>query len=115
MAQNPVFETFDEDAIVTREGLIRALQAGKVRVAFTTADGSPRDMECTLNESLIPTEQRPVKAPITTLQDIAYAPDPRTIAEATKVQDPNLIKVYALDRQGWRSFRFERLLSHSNP
>ena len=106
--QLPVFETFD--SIPDRDALLIALNKGPTLVKFTTAQGEEREMLCTMNEALIPASERTKTNPAS-LQEIAFAPNPSVVAKYTKAPDPNLIKVYALDRAGWRSFRFERLHS----
>lgn len=76
-------------------------------VTFKTADGDVREMICTQNEQVIPVSQHPKKPAAPTLQEVAFTANPAATVPAV---DQNLFKVYAIDRQGWRSFRFERVI-----
>lgn len=77
----------DEDR-QTKQSMIECLRVGKWIVEFTKVDGTPTTMECTLDQSAIPEQER-----------ISNAAQKRELAE-------HLIHVYALDRKGWRSFVF---------
>lgn len=110
MDQTPVFGALDAAPSLDRDALLKALNSGTVMVEFKNADGELKAMMCTLCEIAIPVDQRPKDKPIASLNEVVLAPNPNTVA-LYKAADPNLIKVYAIDRQGWRSFRFERLLS----
>jgi hypothetical protein len=55
-------------------------------------------MRCTTNPALMPVHARP--RPLT---------EQASVNKPTKQVDPNLFKVYALDRQGWRSFKLDRV------
>ena len=87
-----------------REWVRGLLQNSEATVTFTKADGTDRDMLCTLDHSRIPV--RPV-APTT-----STAPVDGIVRESRKPKkepDPHSIRVFDLEKQGWRSFRFERL------
>jgi hypothetical protein len=87
-----------------REWVRGLLQNSEVTVTFTKADGTDRDMLCTLDGSRIPVS--PVK-PISTT-----APVDGIVRESKKPKkepDPHSIRVFDLEKQEWRSFRFERL------
>jgi hypothetical protein len=80
------------------------LTNSEVTVTFTKADGTDRDMLCTLDHSRIPVS--PAKPVSTT------APVDGIVRESKKPRkepDPHSIRVFDLDKQEWRSFRFERL------
>ena len=80
------------------------LTNSEVTVTFVKADGTDRDMLCTLDHSRIPV--RPI-APTT-----STAPVDGIIRESRKPRkepDPHSIRVFDLEKQEWRSFRFERL------
>lgn len=68
------------------------LQTGVALVTFTKADGSLRDMKCTLQPRLLP---------------------PHTAKEKTCASGENCdcLKVYDLETGGWRSFKISRLIS----
>ena len=87
-----------------REWVRGLLINSEVTVTFTKADGTDRDMLCTLDHSRIPV--RPI-APTT-----STAPVDGIIRESRKPKkepDPHSIRVFDLEKQEWRSFRFERL------
>lgn len=70
----------------TREDMVKLLGTNKVNVTFTKVDGTERVMECTLNETYIPTEQRPKTE--------------NKYAEST-------IRVFDTVLLAWRSFRVD--------
>jgi len=72
--------------IVKKDGFRNQLQVGSWVVEFTKVDGTPSVMECTLDSRLIPEATH-------------------TGAGRPAPQDADYIRVYALDRQGWRSFK----------
>jgi hypothetical protein len=76
----------------------------EVTVTFTKADGTDREMLCTLDRSRIPF--KPL-APTT-----STAPVDGIVRESKKPQkapDPHSLRVFDIEKQEWRSFRFERL------
>lgn len=79
-----------EDADVKRE-LLTKLRAGEVTVVFTKKDGTKRTMRCTLKMDLIPEEDHPSGE---------GAPGPE-----------NVLKVYDLNKDGWRSFIVDTIIS----
>lgn len=108
MSQNPTFGSLDTPtAKQDRETLVSLLKNGATLVTFKTADGDVREMICTQNEQVIPVSQHPKKPAAPTLQEVAFTANPAATVPAV---DQNLFKVYAIDRQGWRSFRFERVI-----
>jgi len=87
-----------------REWVRGLLQNSEVTVTFTKADGTERDMLCTLDHSRIPVR---VAKPVSTT-----APVDGIVRESRKPRkepDPHSIRVFDLEKQEWRSFRFERL------
>lgn len=73
----------------TRELILNAIKKSDVTVLFTKKDGTDREMLCTLAESLIPSDKRPK-------------------TENTKFSDEAL-RVFDLDKQEWRSFRWDSI------
>jgi len=65
------------------------LQKGAVKVSFTKADGSLRDMDCTLASYLMPE----------TTQESNHPPGETFI-------------VFDLDAEAWRSFRKDRVIGY---
>lgn len=64
-----------------------------VRIVFTKADGSERVMRATKNPSLIPQEDRDT--------------------ESSRPAPTEACRVYDLELDAWRSFRYDRLIEMS--
>ena len=80
------------------------LTNSEINVTFTKADGTDRDMLCTLDHSRIPVS---VAKPGSTT-----APVDGIVRESKKPRkepDPHSIRVFDVEKQEWRSFRFDRL------
>ena len=71
----------------TKEAVRSLLKVGTWTVEFTKVSGEKAIMECTLDPRLLPPSET----------------DPAVI-KPTRAEVPHLLHVYALDRQGWRSF-----------
>jgi hypothetical protein len=80
------------------------LTNSEVTVTFTKADGTDRDMLCTLDHSRIPVS---IAKPVSTTAPVDGIV--RESKKARKEPDPHSIRVFDLEKQEWRSFRFERL------
>lgn len=93
-------EGTDEVKQQIREWVRGLLQESAITVTFVKADGTVRDMLCTLDGSRIPVA--PVK-PLPVDGIVRESKRPR------KEPDPHSIRVFDLDKQEWRSFRFDRL------
>ena len=77
----------------TKQLIESALADGKsVMVKFVKKDGSTRDMLCTLNMGTIPAAQHPK-------------------GTSTKAPNPEVKNVYSVNDGGWRSFRWDSLIS----
>jgi hypothetical protein len=74
-----------------RNWLTEVLNSTDVNVVFTKADGSLREMKCTLRADQLP----PAK--------------PIAETKQRKPQDPETIRVFDLEKSEWRSFRFDRV------
>lgn len=75
-----------------KETIKEKLRQGSVTVEFTKADGTVRKMICTLQEHVIPPAE-PKKT------------------ERVKKENDDVLAVWDLEAQGWRSFRFDSILS----
>ena len=95
-------EADDTNKAVIRDWVRSLLQKQTVTVTFVKADGTVRDMRCTLNWDTIPANKLP-----NSISDIHGV-----IAESKvtkKSTDPHTMRVFDVDLSEWRSFRFERL------
>jgi len=79
-----------EGELKNKEMLRNMLRVGVWTIEFTKVDGTPTIMECTLDDRQIPHD--PAK-----LNPVPQVTGASPVAE-------HLLHVYALDRQGWRSF-----------
>lgn len=79
---------------LTKPELQKLLFENECIVEFTKVNGERREMPCTLKESLIP-------------------PQPVKDQDSTKVkkENPNLVSVWCTDKQSWRSFHVDKVLS----
>jgi len=64
-----------------------------ITVTFTKKDGTKRDMRCTL------------------IND--YLPNQMDIKEAESKSNPDVLAVWDLDKNAWRSFRLDSIISYS--
>ena len=78
------------DAPLTSQQILDLLLEGECHVNFTKADGSTRNMRATLEPSLLPA---------------------RNATSHTRTHNAEVFSVWDLDKQSWRSFRRDRLLS----
>jgi hypothetical protein len=72
------------------------LKSGVVEIIFTKVDGTERVMIATLNHDLIPPAPEPKEG---------ETPKPK------RKQNPDVMPVYDLENEGWRSFKIENFKS----
>jgi hypothetical protein len=77
----------------TKESITEQLRQGILDIQFVKKDGSLREMRCTLNEKHLPT--------VTT--------------ESTKKENPDVLTVWDIDSNGWRSFIVKQLIWVGEP
>jgi len=105
-------EANDTDKTIMRDWVKSLLNKQEITVQFVKADGTERNMKCTLNWELIP--EKPPVAVISYSASIVGRVD-GLVTESTKPRhaakepDPAVIKVWDLDAGAWRSFRMDRL------
>ena len=86
-----------------RDWVRGVLEVAEITVTFVKADGTERDMRCTLDRDRIP-PQPPKPAKETPVDGIV-----RESKEVTKPEENHTQKVFDLDAGAWRSFRYDRL------
>lgn len=84
----------------TRDEVLDLLRSTVLTVNFTKADGSARDMKCTLLVDMIPEDQRP-KSP--------GNGDPITLRK----WPDDVLRVFDVEKSAWRSFRLDSINSVS--
>ena len=89
-----------------RDWVRGVLEVTEITVTFVKADGTLRDMRCTLNKDFIPTQptRELNKAPVD-----GRVHEDREIAALTEPKENHTQKVFDLDAFAWRSFRYDRL------
>ena len=96
-----------------RDWVQNLLNNSEITVQFVKSDGTVRDMRCTLDRSKIPpapVNPTPVASVITGGSTANI--DGLTVTESKKPRkesDPVTQRVYDLDQNAWRSFRYDRL------
>jgi hypothetical protein len=82
---------------INKDKLKKALHHGLVEVTFTKVNGDTRIMTCTLKEDLFP-------------QQIDIE---EHIEKKSKKANPDVLAVYDIKAEGWRSFRWDNLISYN--
>ena len=78
---------------MSREKLKESLESNLATITFTKSDGTERVMKCTLREEYLPPQK-----------------DFKEYASETKVND-NVLAVWDIENNGWRSFRIDSVKS----
>lgn len=86
------FKSVEEQAEFVRTTLSEELKKHAVNVTFKKGDGTLRTMQCTLRPDLLPIREETEKT-------------------STRAKDPNRIVAYDLEKEAWRSFKTERVIS----
>ena len=91
-----------------RDWVRGVLEVSEITVTFVKADGSLRDMRCTLDLLKIPPQPPRAEKPAKDTVDGIVRED-REIAALTEPEENHTQKVFDLDAGAWRSFRYDRL------
>ena len=70
-----------------RDALVKSLQKNVMSVVFTKVNGEERKMICTLSEYIVP----------------------ETTSESTKKENLEVLAVWDIDKDAWRSFRLDSI------
>jgi hypothetical protein len=79
--------------MLTKEDVHGLLRQGVCEISFTKVNGEERVMKCTLNEKLLPKQ--------IDLEE----------AIQKKKPNPDVLAVWDVTAEGWRSFRWDSLIS----
>ena len=82
-----------KDLVVGREYLIEILQGNELTVEFTKKNGEKRKMKCTLKPNALPKRE--------------------VTEDADKEPNLDIISVWDLEKDAWRSFRVESVTAFS--
>ena len=96
-----------------RDWMRSFLAVSETTLTFVKADGTERDMRCTLDQNLIPPQppraEKPAKeAPVDGLRQHGFLGE-AVQNEVTKSEESHTQKVFDLDAGAWRSFRYDRM------
>ena len=97
-------EADDVNKAIIRDWIKGLLQKSTITVTFVKADGTDREMLCTLNWDNIPVDKAPKETPTTPIDGIV-----KESKKPRKEPDPHSLRVFDVEKQEWRSFRFDRL------
>lgn len=93
-------EADDAGKAVIRDWVRSLLQKQPIAVTFVKADGTLREMQCTLNYDFIPVDKAPGQQPVDGIVKES---------KQRKQPDEHSLRVFDMEKQEWRSFRFDRL------
>jgi len=89
-AKNIIYtEMSEEDQKQFRDWVRSVLKMHETKITFTKKDGTDRKMLCTLKEDKIPSEKTPKDT------------------EKSRIKSEESIPVFDLEKEDWRSFRFD--------
>jgi hypothetical protein len=95
-------EADDANKAIIRDWVKSLAQATEIKIEFLKADGTVREMRCTLDFDRIPQDKLP-KPTAVPVDGIVKESKQR------KQPDEHSLRVFDLDKSEWRSFRFDRL------
>lgn len=78
-----------------KQEILNALRNGDVVVEFTKVNGDYRKMTCTLNEAIVPPATK----------------DDSITQKKVREVNPDVCVVWDLNAKGWRSFRWDNVVS----
>ena len=87
-----------------RDWVRGVLEVTEITVTFVKADGTERDMRCTLDRDIIPPQPPRTEKPTKDTVD-GIVRESKTL----KPEENHTQKVFDLDAGAWRSFRYDRL------
>jgi hypothetical protein len=91
---------------IFRDWVRGLLEVAEITVTFVKADGTVRDMRCTLDRDKIPPQPPRAEKPA---REAPVDGIVRESKEVTKPEENHTQKVFDLDAGAWRSFRYDRL------
>ena len=81
-----------EDEIRLKKFLLEELHENVMFIKFEKKDKTIREMKCSLSDAVIPHEQKP--------------------NESKRKSNPEVIKVWDIDKGAWRSFRVDSVIGY---
>jgi hypothetical protein len=99
-------EASEVEQTIIRDWIRGVLHVHAATICFVKADGTPREMHCTLDFDLIPDDKHPKES---SQVDIRSLDGQTKMSRLRQQADAHTLRVFDLDKQEWRSFRFDRL------
>jgi hypothetical protein len=94
---------------IFRDWVRKLLEVSEITVTFVKADGTLRDMRCTLDRDRIPPQPPRPEKPAREPSVDGIVREDREIAALLELKENHTQKVFDLDAGAWRSFRYDRL------
>jgi hypothetical protein len=94
---------------IFRDWVRKLLEVSEITVTFVKADGTLRDMRCTLDRDRIPPQPSRADKPAKEAPVDGIVREDREIAALIEPEENHTQKVFDLDAGAWRSFRYDRL------
>ena len=94
---------------IFRDWVRKLLEVSEITVTFVKADGTLRDMRCTLDRDKIPPQPPRAEKPAKELPVDGIVREDREKAALVEPEENHTQKVFDLDASAWRSFRYDRL------
>jgi hypothetical protein len=107
----------EKDVKLFKKWLKSHLAYGPTTVVFTKKDGTERVMECTTNPSLVPQEpaslEEAIQEHLNSLPHQTNTDNPVDFPKVKKARkvNPDIMNVYDLENQAWKSFRWDSIKS----
>jgi hypothetical protein len=99
-------ESDESGRMIFRDWIRNLLNVSEITVTFVKADGTLRDMRCTLDQDRIPPQPPRAAKPA---REAPVDGIVRESKEVTRPEESHTQKVFDLDAGAWRSFRYDRL------
>jgi hypothetical protein len=99
-------ESDESGRMIFRDWIRNLLSVNEITVTFVKADGTLRDMRCTLDQDRIPPQPPRAAKPA---REAPVDGIVRESKEVTRPEESHTQKVFDLDAGAWRSFRYDRL------
>tara|TARA_B100000586_G_C20068803_1_gene409744 strand:+ start:846 stop:1223 length:378 start_codon:yes stop_codon:yes gene_type:complete len=115
---NIIEEGVEKD--LTREDIVELLYNDVATVTFTKKDGSERVMECTLLQHILDKHTPKIENPDEIEEKVnewvrSGVAEEDSEESKRKTENPNVVAVWDIPSDGWRSFRLDSIKSISIP
>jgi hypothetical protein len=101
-------EADEQGRVIFRDWVRGLLNVSEITVTFVKADGTVRDMRCTLDSDRMP-PQPPAKGSSDPWSILGEAKAVKAVKAVKAPEENHTQKVFDLDAGAWRSFRYDRL------